>query len=365
MRILFTCYPLHGHVNPMMPLTIAAVAAGHEVAFATGADMAHHVEQWNIEAWPVGPTHADVSATIPPSPRYFTDSAGARASDLIPRAREWAPDMVVADEFELAGHVAARVLDTRLVVHGLGLMIPLPIWESVEPAITALHDRWGQPGGAESVRGALYLEAAPPSLRPDGPRIWDWTHSLRPVSGQGQPGERLPTAFDALPYPDTIHLTLGTLFHERPGVLETAIEGLRDLDANLVVTAGPSADPARFGRQPSHVLIEPYIPHALLLPHCRLVVSQGGAGIMFGALAHGIPQLMLPQGADQFINAEACTRAGAALALHPDEFTAASVASSAERLLTQPDFTAASATIGAEIGAMPSADDALATLTDT
>ena len=33
--------------------------------------------------------------------------------------------------------------------------------------------------------------------------------------------------------------------------------------------AGPGVDPAAFGPQPDHVLIAPYLPHALLLPRCR------------------------------------------------------------------------------------------------
>ncbi|HSS23012.1 MAG TPA: nucleotide disphospho-sugar-binding domain-containing protein [Mycobacterium sp.] len=36
---------------------------------------------------------------------------------------------------------------------------------------------------------------------------------------------------------------------------------------------------------------------------------------MLGALAHGLPQLCLPQGADQFRNAQACAAAGAGIAL--------------------------------------------------
>jgi len=149
--------------------------------------------------------------------------------------------------------------------------------------------------------------------------------AARPDRGLPGVGEALPAAIDALPHADTIHLTLGTLFHQAPGVLEIAIEGLSVLPFNLVVTCGPGVDPARFGPQPDHVLIEPYVPHALLLPRCRLVVSQGGAGIMLGALAHNLAQLMLPQGADQFINADVCTRTGVALALSPAELTAASV----------------------------------------
>jgi UDP:flavonoid glycosyltransferase YjiC (YdhE family) len=110
------------------------------------------------------------------------------------------------------------------------------------------------------------------------------------------------------------------------------------------------------------VLIAPYLPHTLLLPSCSLVVSQGGAGIVLGALAHGLPQLVLPQGADQFVNAEVCTAAGAALAIPADEFTPAAVAAAAQRLLAEPSFTVAAAGVRAEIEAMPDADRVLAAL---
>jgi UDP:flavonoid glycosyltransferase YjiC (YdhE family) len=170
---------------------------------------------------------------------------------------------------------------------------------------------------ADGIRSATYLDICPPSLRTDGQSAWQQLQPLRPVAGDPAADERLPAALAALPHRQTIHLTLGTIFNEAAGVLETAIAGLRELSFNLVVTSGP---------EPPHVLIEPYIPHTLLLPHCRIVVSHGGAGIMLGALAHGLPQLILPQGADQFMNASACQSAGAALALTPDEFSAEAVA---------------------------------------
>ena len=362
MRILFTAYPLHGHVNPMLPLARAARDAGHEVVVASGADMAAYLEGHGLETWSTGPTHAETAAMTPPSARFFALSAEGRAADLVPRAIAWRPDLVVADEFELAGPVAARAAGAPYVVHGLGVMPPMPIWAELMPAIDALHRRWDLPGGVDHVRAALYLEAMPESLRPAGERMWTRTRPLRPEPGPPASGEALPPAIDALPYDGTVHLTMGTLFHRAPGVLETAIAGLRDLPLNLVVTCGPGVNPAGFGAQPDHVLIADYLPHALLLPRCRLVVSQGGAGIMLGALAHDLPQLMLPQGADQFINAEACTRAGAALALAPAELSAASVAAAAARLLGDARFGAAARRLGEEIRSMPAAAEVVRAL---
>lgn len=361
MRILFTSYPLLGHVNPMLPLAGAAGRAGHEVAFATGADMAVFVEARGVVTWAVGPTHAEaVTGTQP----WFAGTAEKRAADLVPPATEWGPDLVVSDEFELAGAVAAAVVGARHVVHGLGVMIPAQLWAmlQLDPALDELHRLYGTGLDAATTREATYLEAWPPSLRPGGERIWPRSRPLRPVAGEPNPGERLPEGVDALPHDRTVHLTLGTLFHRTPGLLETALAGLRDLPANLVVTSGPGTDPAWFGPQPPHVLIAPYLPHTLLLPSCSLVVSQGGAGIVLGALAHGLPQLVLPQGADQFVNAEACTSAGAALAVTADEFTPNAVEAAARRLLAEPSFGSAAGVLRAEIEAMPDADEALTAL---
>ena len=47
---------------------------------------------------------------------------------------------------------------------------------------------------------------------------------------------------------------------------------------------------------------------------CRAVdavVTHGGAGTTLGALAFGVPLLVLPQGADQYANAERVVAAGA------------------------------------------------------
>jgi UDP:flavonoid glycosyltransferase YjiC (YdhE family) len=84
------------------------------------------------------------------------------------------------------------------------------------------------------------------------------------------------------------------------------------------------------------------------------VVSHAGSGTFLGALARGVPQLCLPQAADQFRNAEGGLRAGAVLALRPDETTAEAVGSAVRRLLSEPGFREAAGRVAAEIAAMPS-----------
>jgi hypothetical protein len=52
-----------------------------------------------------------------------------------------------------------------------------------------------------------------------------------------------------------------------------------------------------------------------------VIVHHGGTGTTFGALAHGVPQVIVPQGADNYDNAAMCERAGMAVVLRPDEFS--------------------------------------------
>ena len=94
-----------------------------------------------------------------------------------------------------------------------------------------------------------------------------------------------------------------------------------------------------------------------MLPSCDVVISHGGSGTTLGALAHGLPMLLVPQGADQFDNAERCKEAGAAIVLAPDEVTPVAVRDALEQLLADPAF-ARGGTVAAEIGSMPTPAEA-------
>ena len=362
MRILFCAGPLYGHVNAVLPLALAAHAAGHETVLATGPALVPHVERHGLTTWALPAREAPGGVTDWFA--HFVAGARERSAALVPRAVDWKPDLVVHEETELAGAVAARMTGARHVVHGLGPMPPIGIWQAYAPALEDLFAAHGGPGSAAGVRDATYVDICPPALRPPGERIWTRTRPMRPSAGLPGPDDRLPGTIDRLPYDRTVHLTLGTVFHGAVGVLAAAIAGLRTLPVNVVVTTGPGTDPERFGPQPPHVLVAPYLPHTLLLPRCDLVVAHGGAGVMLGALAHGLPQLILPQGAEQHGNAAACVRAGAALTLAPGEVTAAAVVSAANRLLDEPAFATRARAIRAEIRAAPGPDEVLATLVD-
>ncbi len=382
MRVLFTTWPAHGHLLPMLPLVRAAQRAGHDVVVASGAEGVAEAQRRGLPTWDVGPSRAEADAAfqavvpdlsaVPPDERMptvisgmFGAAAPRRAAELIPRVQEWGPDLVVHPITELAGAIAAAHTGARHVVHGLG-PLPAEAWAWFGSRFGALCQEWDVPDLAESILDTTYLDNCPPSLQSDAVSDFRRRQPLRPTSGEVQPGERLPWDDDtlaSLPYEHTAHLTLGTLFHGATEVFSTTLAGLRQLPVNVLVTVGPGTDPHRLGPQPPHVLVADFAPHALLLPRCAALVTQGGAGTIVAALCHGLPHLILPQGADQFRNAETAQRAGVALVLPPPQLTPDAVASAARRLLEDPGLTRAAGAAQAEINAMPSADAVLAALT--
>ena len=107
------------------------------------------------------------------------------------------------------------------------------------------------------------------------------------------------------------------------------------------------------GRQPSNVHVHQYIPQELLLPYCAAVVTHGGAGLTLGALAFGLQLLVVPQGADQFYNADRVVAAGAAARLMPDRLGADSARDAVRMLLHDAAFQTAAHRIKKEIDTMP------------
>jgi UDP:flavonoid glycosyltransferase YjiC (YdhE family) len=89
-----------------------------------------------------------------------------------------------------------------------------------------------------------------------------------------------------------------------------------------------------------------------LLPFCDAVVNQGGTAIL-PILAHGLPLLVLPQGANQFHNAEACVAAGVGRRLLPEEVTPEAVRRDVRALLDDPSLRDGARRVQGELAAMP------------
>jgi UDP:flavonoid glycosyltransferase YjiC (YdhE family) len=94
-----------------------------------------------------------------------------------------------------------------------------------------------------------------------------------------------------------------------------------------------------------------------------LAVHHGGSGTTLGALVHGVPQVLLPKGADQFLNADKMATAGLAEALTPAAVTPDAVATLARAALRSSDRLALDE-VRDEIAAMPHPSEVVTQLVD-
>jgi MGT family glycosyltransferase len=137
------------------------------------------------------------------------------------------------------------------------------------------------------------------------------------------------------------------------------LAGVRDLDVSVVVTLGRELDPHDLGPQPPNVHVEGYIPQSLLLPYCSMVVSHAGAGSVVGALAHGLPMVLIPLGADQPLNAARCEDIRVAQVLDALEVTPDDMRDAVSTVLADPTYRLNAARIRDEIVALPGPEHAV------
>src|SRR5204863_7210801 len=139
---------------------------------------------------------------------------------------------------------------------------------------------------------------------------------FRPLMPIAVRNDQAPVWIAQLAGAPIVYFTLGTVFNVESGDLFTRVlMGLRDLPVNVIATVGRDIDPAELGPQPDHIHIEQYVPQSLILPHCTMVISHGGSGSVLGALAHALPAVLIPMGADQPLNAARCADLGCAQVL--------------------------------------------------
>ncbi len=382
MRVLCTCLPGHGHFNPMLPLAHALARAGHDVGFATAAEFGPRIVEAGFTAFAAGLSLPDQLARARASypdqdalvggdrfeqfvPRMLAGvAAPARAADLVPIVADWRPDLVVHDETEFAGPVAAAVAGIPHADHSVLILRPLSMARLAGEVLAPLcRDHGVDVGPFGGLFRYLYLDVVPPSLQSHEIDQIDVAHPVQNASiDAGAEGATLPEWVADLGDRPVVYVSLGTVFNHRArAVFDAVLAALHDEDVSVIVTVGMDTDPAEFGPQPGHIHIERFIPQSLLLPFCDVVVNQGGTALL-AILAHGLPLLVLPQGANQFHNAQACVAAGVGRRLLPTEVTAEAVRREVRALLHEPALRESAERVGREIADMPGPDHGVALL---
>ena len=363
MRILFAFTGGRGHVEPLLPLAEAARSAGHVVAFAGRPSVLPVVEGLGFEGFAAEearklPKRVPLQALDPErEARDFRDGfAGFLARQRAPRVAalcgEWQPDLLVCAETDFGALVAAeqRGLPFATVVVLAAATFATP--ELLAVTLDSVRAEHGLPPDPELAMLSRHLVLAPlpPSYRDPASPLPPTARTYRPFAGSPAPHDG----------PPTVYFTLGTVFNLESGDLfGRVLAGLAEVGVDVVATVGAEIDPAELGQLPPHVRVERFLPQAEILARCSAVVSHGGSGSVLGALAHGLPQVLIPMGADQPLNAARCESLGLARVLDPVAATPGEIRDAVAAVLADPGYRTAARRLQAEFAALPGPADAV------
>jgi UDP:flavonoid glycosyltransferase YjiC (YdhE family) len=257
----------------MMPLALALAEAGAEVTIATGDAFRDRLPVPTVQGFTPGWSFADgmaeTVARLGAPQRPNVDFANTMFAEVNGRR-------VFAEEYADRGLAAPASLDDLALSR---------------------------------------FEIFPEFLREPGTKPDLDVVDLRPVAWN-EPGP-VP---DRLRSPATrprAYLTLGTVFADGGLLVRTARE-LAEAGFEVLMALGPAVPESQLAdlpALPASVHVERFVDQAAVLDLVDVVVHHGGSGTALGALARGLPQLLVPQGADQFWNAERLVAEGAVRSL--------------------------------------------------
>ena len=373
MRVLVTSAAGVGHVAPMLGTARALLSAGHDVLVAVHPELHPLVERAGLRAAAAGWSEASVDEerrrrwpwtdTQPPAAwavRMFTDiAAPAMLADLGPLTAAWRPDLVMHEEGEYAGPLAASAAGVPWVTHGWGSPLRTP--DALKDVAAAAAALWRDVGldapAAASLYGAVVVDPCPPSLCPEAGRV-PRRRAVRfepPGLGAGEDRSAPWARQRARPL---AYVGFGTVpLYATAAPTATVVEAVLEVGLDAVCTAPPGAAVhTTAARCPDRLLVERFVDLRLLLPHCSLVVCHAGAGTVLTALSHGLPLLLLPRGApSQMRTAEGCVTAGVARLVRPHEASPGRIREELAALVSDETAREAAASVAAEMAAAPPA----------
>ena len=380
MRALFSSTRGAGHFNPLVPFARAFERAGHELMFAGPPDLAGAVDAAGFEFWQFDPPPEDelgaVWGRVPELPPVEANEVVVgevfgrlNTTAALPRLRaafeEWRPDVVVRDPNEYGSALGAElhaIPHARVAVglastEELGLGIAAGAVDAIRRAEGLAPDP-----DADRLRCAPYLSLFPPSLdegaQPD-------THRFHDPAWDEPPGE-LADWWPGRDGEPLLYVTFGSVAGSFPQALPVygvAMQAVAELPVRVLLTVGRELDLDALPPAPENVRVERWVPQQDVLGHAAAALVHGGSGSTLGALAAGVPLVVMPLFADQPQNARRVAEVGAGVAVEPDrddpDATVSPLREAIRSVLENPSYGERARALADELRALPVVDDAV------
>ncbi|GKT42564.1 4'-demethylrebeccamycin synthase [Colletotrichum spaethianum] len=386
LKFLLHCFSATGHVLPMQAVARELVERGHEVVWTTIAPQESRVVASGAKFFPAEEV-VKVDANLDgANPKDMTETAEimfsgrltAQVADIRRVLKTFKPDFVLNDALpqgvaalyelgEIPRYATLGVVPLYLpdigpepIEHAaqsaLGLLISQP--QLVLPTINPERQKLGLPAlkvtDTYSYSPFLHIQASCPSLEfQEGPDpILPQAQYVGPlVTRLTGANLGVPTWWeDVVNATSVIGITQGTFAMNPTSLIIPAIQALQGDKEHLLVVPSKLADQIQGKiKVEDNVRIAEWVPYDMLLPRCRLLVTNGGYGSVTQALSHGVPLVCAGTSEDKKDTAARVTWVGAGIDLKTDTPSVAQVRNAVHRVLSEDSFAKNAIRIGKEL----------------
>lgn len=343
-RFLLCTLPLTGHVNPGLPIAHALVERGHDVWWYTGRRFRATVEAAGAHYAPMQATaHTDVDNFFPTLPklsglaaanwsikRAFIDPIPGQVADLRQILKDFPADVALSDQVfagaeavhDLGGppwatfSVSALTLSSRdtapaslplspdssplgrLRNHMLNALVNHVVLRDATRHATYVRWTLGLPPLRRNLFDMaspfLYLHGTTPAFEYPHSDLPPQVHFIGPLLPMNPPHFEPPVWWAELHSgKPVVHVTQGTVATHADNLIVPTLQALADEDVLVVATTGAHpVESVTLDPLPANARLASFIPHARLLPHVDLMITNGGYGGVQIALAHGVPLIV-------------------------------------------------------------------------
>ena len=388
-KFLMTVWPLGTHVNPFLSVALALRQRGHEVAFYTGAAVLDTVRKQGFRCFPfeavdderVDRAFRDLASGGWQVSRWQEVMVGTvpeQLRDIEGIWKSWTPDAVVCDmamwgpilvlgelkrvPVAVLSHVAGCILPgPEHPVPGMNWLLkgtPLrfiagPVaWitgaasAGVPRAASKLRQERGLPplsGTVTEFTGTLPLYLVPgtpafdgkrrdlpPSVHYVGPCLWDKDDNQPAPEWVGDVARDRPRVI----------VWEGSLYPEKPQLLQTAARGLANLPLNVILIAGEGrrVESLNLGPLAPNVRLESWTALSDVLSIADVVVTGGDSETVMASIARKLPLVMVPAILDQPEISWLASKAGMGLRIPVSKCTPERLAAALGRVLNESEF---------------------------
>jgi MGT family glycosyltransferase len=361
-KITYVGLPAHGHTNPILPIMNQLVEHGHHVLFYNSEEFREKVESTGVDFRPYDydvPSTQDVSKRMTgmiQASLFFIELSYPLTTFMITEIERERPDLIIYDSTCMWGYICARkhnipsvctithfVLDGLMRYLGMSvlsryILTTIPHLPKIIRWRKQMNQSFGRDAGGITEYADLNIVFTSEDFHPPNTFI-DTRFKFVGASIDAREGS---FPFEALTTSTIIYISLGTINHLNLDFYHKVFEAYEECPAQFILSVGHHTDIETLGDIPKNFIVRNFVPQLEILQRATVFITHGGMNSVHEGLYYGVPEVVIPQQMEQYVNGKRVADVGTGVLLGTQypygQVTIAELRSALDTVLSDPSY---------------------------